>query len=109
MINFACAQGVQLPRGDSTSVSPGTFVITAKVISATSTDVTFSVIEVNALGHGLISPPAQGQQVTVVRQPGSPKLKAGEIMRIHLRESMGVDNSRSTYEIMQVSKPKLKS
>jgi hypothetical protein len=86
---------------DSLPVNPNTVRVKAKILSTSETQATLQIIEVIGSGQGIINPLSQKQQVTVELQEAGKKLKSGKTITADLNERLGVDNSQSSYRLVQ--------
>jgi hypothetical protein len=106
---ISCAQIPQVAPADSVQTAPGTFVVTGKITASSGESLTVVIVEVKEMGSGIVNPVAPGQQVHLGHRHDSRKLKPGDRIELILRETLGLDNAMTTYEIVQFKKTKVRS
>jgi hypothetical protein len=101
VFHCSCAQVSTPSMNDSIPVNPNTVRVKAKILSSTETQATLQIITVMDSGQGIINPLSEKQEVTVqLREPGK-KFRSGKNITADLKEKLGVDNSQSSYVLVQ--------
>jgi ribosomal protein S24E len=86
---------------DTIPVNPNTVRVKAKILSSTETHATLSILTVIGSGQGIINPLSERQEVTVQLRGTDKKIKSGKTITADLKEKLGVDNSQSSYVVVQ--------